>query len=580
EEIGEKIPSEPPEKPIFRLETRMHTAAINSIDTDTNNSFIVTGSDDKTIRVWDRSTGKLIRILRPPLGDQNEGRINAVALSPDGATIACGVWTGKWEETEVIYLFDRENSTLVGTITGLAGQATHLVFSNNGQYLATTLAGKNGIRLYDLMKSQLVSSDNDYGSDSIWVDINQQGVEKLVTTCFDGSLRLYHISPEGELRLMVRKNPPGGTQPFSAEFSPDGSKIAVGYYDSTRVDVLSSEDLSYQYSPDNTGVNNGNLNIVAWSFDGQSLYAGGRFHLSETDIAILQWSQQGRGPVLAIPVLKNTLTQMAPLQDGSMAFAGFDPAWGIFNPSGHLSLFVPSSLPDFRDALEHFLCSPDASLVELRDYGSQVPFRFSLSQRRFLSPSDELAQNLPALKPPTTESTELTLTGWWNEFTPRLHGKPLSLADREKSRCLAIAPGGHSFILGTEWYLRCFDTSGQESWNVLLPGPAWGVNVSDDGKVVAALGDGTVHWYRLSDGQELLALFPQPKQKLWAIWTPEGYFDTSEGGDELMGWHMNQGKDREALFHPASRFFEKFYRLDLFAQILKTNQPDQKVLAA
>src|SRR5262245_52928814 len=39
------------------------------------------------------------------------------------------------------------------------------------------------------------------------------------------------------------------------------------------------------------------------------------------------------------------------------------------------------------------------------------------------------------------------------------------------------------------------------------PAVTWGVNVPANNKlVVAAYGDGTIRWYRLTDGQELLAL--------------------------------------------------------------------------
>ena len=58
-------------------------------------AFLVTGSEDKTVRVWDISgRGELLRILRPPVGEGEVGKIYAVALSPDGGTVACGGLTG------------------------------------------------------------------------------------------------------------------------------------------------------------------------------------------------------------------------------------------------------------------------------------------------------------------------------------------------------------------------------------------------------------------------------------------------------------------------------------------------------
>ena len=72
-----------------------------------------------------------------------------------------------------------------------------------------------------------------------------------------------------------------------------------------------------------------------------------------------------------------------------------------------------------------------------------------------------------------------------------------------------MAPDGRRFVLGADWSLRLFDQAGKELWRRPVPGAAWAVNVSGDGRlVVAAYGDGTIRWHRLSDGEELLALYP------------------------------------------------------------------------
>jgi WD40 repeat protein len=44
--------SELPSEPILRIETGQHGAMINRIGTDAANRFVVTASDDKTVRIW------------------------------------------------------------------------------------------------------------------------------------------------------------------------------------------------------------------------------------------------------------------------------------------------------------------------------------------------------------------------------------------------------------------------------------------------------------------------------------------------------------------------------------------------
>jgi WD40 repeat protein len=106
-------------------------------------------------------------------------------------------------------------------------------------------------------------------------------------------------------------------------------------------------------------------------------------------------------------------------------------------------------------------------------------------------------------------------------------------------------------LLGTEWSLRLFDKNGKEIWNVPAPSAAWAVNISGNGRVaVAGFADGTIRWYRMEDGKELLAFFPHKDKKRWVIWTPKGYYDASPGGEDLIGWHINNRKDKEADFFP------------------------------
>ena len=100
-------PEDYPTAPILRPETGMHTAPVRRIDVDREERFLVSGSHDKTVRVWDLASGRLLRTLRVPLGEGNLGKVYAVAISPDGSTVAVGGYTGKASGDHLIYIFDR-----------------------------------------------------------------------------------------------------------------------------------------------------------------------------------------------------------------------------------------------------------------------------------------------------------------------------------------------------------------------------------------------------------------------------------------------------------------------------------------
>ena len=124
--------SGPPQAPILQVEVGMHLATIRNLAVDPRGRFVVTVSADKTLRLWELPSLRLRRIFRVPLGSGPEGRLNAVALSPDALTVAAGGWTGwEWEGSASVYFFEVRafRGTLgvdaeFGPWSNLAGAAT------------------------------------------------------------------------------------------------------------------------------------------------------------------------------------------------------------------------------------------------------------------------------------------------------------------------------------------------------------------------------------------------------------------------------------------------------------------------
>ncbi|MBP9531549.1 MAG: caspase family protein [Syntrophaceae bacterium] len=582
--------AEPPKEPILKIETGMHTAFIRNISVDDANRYLVTGSHDKSVRVWELATGRLLSVLRPPIGEGNEGRIDAVAISPDGQTVACGGWTqfagpegGLADDGVSIYLFHRATGKLTRRITGLPNVIFHLSFSPDGLYLAATLGKNNGIRVFRTADGALVGEDRDYGADSYYVVFDRRG--RLAAASFDGYIRLYDRPGADGLKLLAKQKAPGGKrsfflsfspdnkQPFSLSFSPDGEKLAVGFNDSTAVDVLSASDLSHLYSPDTSGVDNGNLGRVSFSPDGR-LYAGGTYYKNGQTL-ILSWEKEGRGQRRELPGALNTIMHFMPLATGGVAYGSGDPAFGVLDKNGRRVLFQSAQIADYRGNREGFRLSSDGKKVSFGyEYGGNSPATFDLSTL-MLSPDGDTSD----LYPPDTNS--LSVTDWKHATSPKLNGRALALKQYEISRSVAISPSRDAFLLGADWSLRYFDRSSNEKWQAPSPGVTWAVNISRDGRLaVAAFGDGTIRWYRLSDGRELLAFFPHKDRKRWVLWTSSGYYDASPGAEELIGWHLNRGKDTAADFFPASRFRAAYYRPDVLARVLETGDEQEALRLA
>jgi WD40 repeat protein len=124
--------AQPPDTPVLRIEAGMHTAPIRRIDVDAQARFLVTASYDKTARVWNIISGELLKVLRPPIGSGDEGNLYAVAISPNGGTVATAGWS-RFPDND-IYLFDRASGRLQRRISGLPNVINHLAYAPDGRY--------------------------------------------------------------------------------------------------------------------------------------------------------------------------------------------------------------------------------------------------------------------------------------------------------------------------------------------------------------------------------------------------------------------------------------------------------------
>jgi WD40 repeat protein len=155
------------DRPVLAIDPGMHTGAIWSQAVDHDGKYALTGGADRTMRIWSVADGKLLRTIWIPVGPENVGRIYAVALSPDGSTIAAGGYTEMRSGEHPIYIFDRESGNLVTRIHDDSSEVpAFLRFSPDGRYLAATPAGSTGLRVFDRDKDWNKVFRDDYGAAS------------------------------------------------------------------------------------------------------------------------------------------------------------------------------------------------------------------------------------------------------------------------------------------------------------------------------------------------------------------------------------------------------------------------------
>jgi hypothetical protein len=109
--------------------------------------------------------------------------------------------------------------------------------------------------------------------------------------------------------------------------------------------------------------------------------------------------------------------------------------------------------------------------------------------------------------------------------------------------------------------------------------PMRSVASSPDGKYLVVYSiRGVFHVYRPDQEKPLLTVFAAGPD--WVVWTEQGYYAATPGGERLIGWTVNNGADRLATFYPAERFRKVLYRPDVVRLVLEKGSTEDALATA
>lgn len=571
---------QPPQAPILRVNPRMHTAPIRRVAANAGCTVLATASEDKTVKLWSLPGGQLRLTLRPPIGnlaESNNGKVYAAAVSPDGLWTAAGGWTRTGGD-HWVYIFSNATGEVITRLgatdaTPLGYTVQSLAISPDGKYLAAVLTAGGGLRVWERKSGELTewtaaAADTGYGR------------KDATGVAFDKALNLFTVAQDHKIRRYSRgqwRMPQAiqwtGKIPYSVSVHPDMKKIAVGFANSTSPGLYKASSLYPIEVHFEGGVEakGANLAAVSWSPSGNELFAGGSLKKDGKTI-VRVWHADGSDGRDIANISEDGIFSIIPC-GGAVALSSAEPSFGLLRADGTRPFWFNRVNADMRGKLgDNFTVSSDGTQVRFGlNAGGQPPALFDATSNT-LSADESSAE----LKPATVEG--LPVSGAIDTRSPQTGVVPIPLEPNEYSRSLAILPDLSGFFLGTDYGIRYIGKDGGQIWQRQTPGTVWGLNLAQDGKlIVAALGDGTIRWYRAQDHVELLALFVDLPSKRWIAWTPKGYFAASEGAENLIGWHLNRGWRQSADFFEIAKFRDTFYRPDIISQVLPALDEDSGI---
>ena len=317
----------PDQRPVLRIETGMHTLTIAGIGVDAACDLAVTGSEDKTARVWSLPDGRLRRTIRPPINDRSGGEIYAVAMSRDGRTAAISGRDalGEASKNYAVYLFDPLVGGALRRIGSFGAPVFHLAFSPDGLQLA---AGRppggmdrdDKLRVFDVATGRQLVSDPDYSDGVSAVAFGPDG--DLYAMGEDGELRRYSRDLQRTAKVKV-----DGPFMESSDLAidPAGRRIAIAYQGTAMINLLDARSLDFVGKADTDA--NSDLSKLAWTGDGR-LIAGGYGSDNQGRIILRTFDAQGRriGGDKSVSRLAIDLVQSC---GSGVAFSTYDPSFGL-----------------------------------------------------------------------------------------------------------------------------------------------------------------------------------------------------------------------------------------------------------
>jgi WD40 repeat protein len=503
--------------------------------------LLASPSDDKTVKVWDLTTGKQAITLTVPTD-----RVLCLALSPDGKCLASGGACGPWDRTlrrhqsGEVRLWDLATGQELLAFQKHDDAVFSVAFSSDGRHIASGSADRT-VKVWEAATGQLTFSLAGHTDRVAGVAFSPNG--KVLACAFSTTVKLWDLATGQEVRAFQ-----GAQGSGLLTFSPDGRRVAcplAGNKD-VRVWDLTNDDALLLHGHED-------VSSIAFSPDGRRLATGGR------DNTIKVWDlAAARKP----EVLEHAITLQGHL-DVVLRLAFSADGQRLISAANDKTVKVwdltrspePRCVAGLAILNTGSALSPDGKhLAMTSGRGSRVEVLDLVSGKQTVDLNAGyvwgVAYSPDGRRLATASTSQAKSVKVWDLATRQIVFTLKGHAD--EVYCVAYSADGRRLASGSkDGVVRVWDAAtGREIFTLRgHSGIVMRVAFSPDGKRLATCSwDKTVKLWDLETGQEAIALLGHEDMVQAVAFSPDGRLLASASSDQTIKlWDTTTGKEAHTL---------------------------------